>query len=66
MERTMKAAVLFCGLAAAVLVAGCAVKLPSSAVPAFRLTPPAERQLEDSQGNQHSYQTEERARQHGN
>jgi len=30
------------GLVATLLIAGCAVEVPKSALPAFRLTPPAE------------------------
>jgi hypothetical protein len=66
MKCTRKASVLFYGMAAALLVAGCAVKLPSSALPAFRLTPPDEAAPENSHDNSHSWQTGERSRQDRN
>lgn len=40
--RCMTAIVAVVGSAATLFIAGCAVEVPKSAMPAFRLTPPAE------------------------
>ena len=40
--KPVRGPLIICMLAAALLVAGCSVKLPASTFPGFRLTPPAE------------------------
>lgn len=40
--RFMTAVIAVVGSAATLFIAGCAVEVPKSALPAFRLTPPAE------------------------
>ena len=40
--RCMAAVVAVVGSVAALFIVGCAVEVPKSAMPAFRLTPPAE------------------------
>ena len=40
--RCMTAVVAVVGSAATLFIAGCAVEVPKSAMPAFRLTPPVE------------------------
>lgn len=39
MKGVRKGSVMICGLAVALLAAGCSVKLPASAFPGFRLAP---------------------------